>query len=307
MIIAAIDIGSNAIRLLINEIRESGGKMSTEKISLTRVPIRLGEDVFLKGRISREKTIQLSNAMKAFWYLMDVHKVEYFRACATSAMREAKNRKEIIQTIADRSNIKIDILSGDEEAELIFKNYDQNTISDKEHHAFIDVGGGSTEISFISPDGNSIRRSFNLGTVRSIHLGQDPQEWRRAEKWMLENRPKRVKLMGIGTGGNINTVFKILGKKPHDTISLSEIRIIKNQMEKLDYRGRMMKYKLKPDRADVIIPACQIYYRLMKTASITGLKVPKIGLPDGIIKHIFEEVYQQNKSLKAPKPQLNKL
>lgn len=295
MIIAAIDIGSNAIRLLINDIHEADGKMNTEKISLTRVPIRLGEDVFLKGRISREKMLQLSNAMKAFWYLMDVHKVEYFRACATSAMREAKNRKEIIHTIAEKSNIKIDILSGDEEAELIFKNYDQTTISSNAHYTYIDVGGGSTEISFIFPDGNSVRKSFNLGTVRSLHLGQDPQEWRRAEKWMLANKPKGVKLMGIGTGGNINTVFKILGKKPHDKISLSEIRVLRNQLEKLDYHERMSKYKLKPDRADVIIPACQIYYRLMKTASIRDLKVPKIGLPDGIIKQIFEEIHPQPK------------
>jgi len=151
MIIAAIDIGSNAIRLLINDINMVEGEVSIEKISLTRVPIRLGEDVFLKGRISREKMLQLSNAMKAFWYLMDVHKVEYFRACATSAMREAKNRKEIIHTIAEKSNIKIDILSGDEEAELIFKNYDQTTISSNAHYTYIDVGGGSTEISFIFP------------------------------------------------------------------------------------------------------------------------------------------------------------
>lgn len=292
MIIAAIDIGSNAIRLLINDINKTDGEISIEKISLTRVPIRLGEDVFIKGRISREKMLQLSNAMKAFWYLMDVHKVEYFRACATSAMREAKNRKEIITTIAEKSNIQIDILSGDEEAELIFRNYDEGKINDKGNYAFIDVGGGSTEISFISPKGESRRQSFNLGTVRTLHLGEDEREWRRAEKWIQGEKPGNIKFTGIGTGGNINTIFKILGKKPHERVSLSEIRILLKELESFDYRERMIKFKLKPDRADVIVPACKIYYRLMKTAGIREMKVPKIGLPDGIIKHIYESVSQ---------------
>jgi exopolyphosphatase/guanosine-5'-triphosphate,3'-diphosphate pyrophosphatase len=290
MIIAAIDIGSNALRLLIQDIHTLRGEVTSEKISLTRVPVRLGEDVFLKGRISREKMLQLANAMKAFWCLMDVHKVEYFRACATSAMREAKNQKEIIQTIHEKSHIHIDILSGDEEAELIFRNYEKNRISEKDHLVYIDVGGGSTEVSFISPDGESVRKSFNLGTVRSLHLGQDRKEWQRAEKWLISHKPKGVKLTGIGTGGNINTVFKLLGKKPHDKISVSEIRVLNSQLEKLEYRERMTRYKLKPDRADVIVPACQIYYRLMKTAGIREMKVPKIGLPDGIIRHIYDTV-----------------
>ena len=290
MIIAAIDIGSNAIRLLINEINTQEGEISIEKISLTRVPIRLGEDVFIKGRISREKMLQLSNAMKAFWYLMDVHKVEYFRACATSAMREAKNRKEIITTIAEKSNIKIDILSGDEEAELIFRNYDDDKINEKENYAFIDVGGGSTEISFISPKGESHRRSFNLGTVRMLHLGEDEREWRRAEKWIYNEKPKSTKFIGVGTGGNINTIFKLLGKKPHERVSLSEIRLLLKELESAEYKERMIKFKLKPDRADVIVPACKIYYRLMKTAGIREMKVPKIGLPDGIIRHIYNSV-----------------
>jgi exopolyphosphatase/guanosine-5'-triphosphate,3'-diphosphate pyrophosphatase len=290
MIIAAIDIGSNAIRLLINEINTQEGEISIEKISLTRVPIRLGEDVFIKGRISREKMLQLSNAMKAFWYLMDVHKVEYFRACATSAMREAKNRKEIITTIAEKSNIKIDILSGDEEAELIFRNYDDDKINEKENYAFIDVGGGSTEISFISPKGESHRRSFNLGTVRMLHLGEDEREWRRAEKWIYDEKPKSTKFVGVGTGGNINTIFKLLGKKPHERVSLSEIRLLLKELESAEYKERMIKFKLKPDRADVIVPACKIYYRLMKTAGVREMKVPKIGLPDGIIRHIYNSV-----------------
>ena len=206
--------------------------------------------------------LQLSNAMKAFWYLMDVHKVEYFRACATSAMREAKNRKEIITTIAEKSNIQIDILSGDEEAELIFRNYDEGKINDKGNCAFIDVGGGSTEISFISPKGESRRQSFNLGTVRTLHLGEDEREWRRAEKWIQGEKPGNIKFTGIGTGGNINTIFKILGKKPHERVSLSEIRILLKELESFDYRERMIKFKLNPDRADVIVPACKIYYRL---------------------------------------------
>ena len=290
MIIAAIDIGSNAIRLLINDINKVKGEVTIEKISLTRVPIRLGEDVFLKGRISREKMLQLSNAMKAFWYLMDVHKVEYFRACATSAMREAKNRREIINSIAEKSNIKIDILTGDEEAELIFRNYDEGKINEKGNFAFIDVGGGSTEISFISPKGESHRRSFNLGTVRMLHLGEDQKEWRQLEKWLQAHKAKSNKYIGIGTGGNVNTIFKLLGKKPHEKITLAEIRILHKDLEGVDYRERMLKFKLKPDRADVIVPACKIYHRLMKSAGIREMKVPKIGLPDGMIKHIFDEV-----------------
>ncbi|MFM9984211.1 MAG: Ppx/GppA phosphatase family protein [Flavobacteriales bacterium] len=286
---AAIDIGSNAIRLLIEEVHIHNNQYHIEKVSLTRVPIRLGEDVFTTGQISKYKTDQLVKTMRAFWYLMDVHNIEYFRACATSAMREATNKKEVLARVAKESNIKIDILTGDEEANLIFNNFITQNLSKSANFLYIDVGGGSTELTLIKNGRRIKAKSFELGTVRMLTNAVKASEWEKARKWIESSQLNNAKLTAIGTGGNINTVFKIQGKKPSEMLARKEILEQYNFLKTMSYDERITSLKLKPDRADVILPACEIYLNLMEFAKIRDMLVPKIGLSDGIILDIFDK------------------
>ena len=290
MKLAAIDIGSNAIRLLIEEVRQFNGEIRIDKVSLTRVPVRLGEDVFTSGKISDERIRQLVKTMRAFWYIMDVHQVEMFRACATSAMREAKNRKAVIATVEREANFKIEILSGEEEANLIFSNYFSQNLNSKNNYLFIDVGGGSTELTVIKK-GKSVKgESFDLGTVRALTGSNDKTTWKQVEKWLATNADKAGSSIAIGTGGNVNTMFKLQGKKPNELISAMEIKTLYKQLGSVSLDERIFNFKLRPDRADVIIPACEIYLRIMDLAGIKHMIVPKIGLSDGMILHMAEQL-----------------
>jgi exopolyphosphatase / guanosine-5'-triphosphate,3'-diphosphate pyrophosphatase len=295
---AAIDIGSNAIRLLIEEVHLDEENYHIEKVSLTRVPVRLGEDVFTKGKISKDKTNQLVKTMKAFWYLMDVHNIEYYRACATSAMREAKNRKEVIERIKKEANIPIEVLTGDEEANLIFSNYFAQNINKTGNYLYIDVGGGSTELTLINNGKRIKSKSFDIGTVRMLSGVVDPTLWGKVKKWVEAAVRTEDKLIGIGTGGNINTIFKIQGKKPTERITYEEISEQNRVLNSYTFDQRITKLGLKPDRADVIIPACEIYLRIMEYGVIRDLLVPKIGLSDGIILNIFDN-WKESQKLKS--------
>ncbi len=286
---AAIDIGSNAIRLLIEEVYLDGDKYHIEKVSLTRVPVRLGDDVFQHGFISEEKIRQLVKTMRAFWYLMDVHKIELFRACATSAMRETKNRKEVLSRIEKEANIRVNVLTGDEEADLIFKNYKAQNLNEKGNYLYIDVGGGSTELTLIKKGKRIKGQSFDLGTVRMLSAGVEKQTWEKAKKWIQTIFEKEDKVTAIGTGGNINTIFKIQGKKPAETLTYKDLQEQYAILKSYSVEQRITRLKLRPDRADVIVPACEIYLRLMDYAGIKEMLVPKIGLADGIILGIFNE------------------
>ena len=286
MKLAAIDIGSNAIRLLIEEVRQFNGEIRIDKVSLTRVPVRLGEDVFTTGKISDERIRQLVKTMRAFWYIMDVHQVEMFRACATSAMREAKNRKAVIDTVEREANFKIEILSGEEEANLIFSNYFSQNLNIKQDYLFIDVGGGSTELTLIKKGKRVEGQSFDVGTVRSLAGSNDKAAWKSIEKWLSMHGTKLDSLIAIGTGGNVNTLFKLQGKKPMEMLSNSEIKILYKQLNSVSLDERIFTFKLRPDRADVIIPACEIYLRIMEIGRIKQMIVPKIGLSDGMILHM---------------------
>ena len=286
---AAIDIGSNAIRLLIEEVHIAEGKHHVEKVSLTRVPVRLGDDVFSTGKIGEEKIRQLSKTMRAFWYLMDVHKIEYFRACATSAMREAKNRNEVVERVEKEANVRIEILSGDEEANLIFENYFAQNLNHTNNYLYMDVGGGSTELTLIKKGKRIKGHSFDIGTVRMLSGSVDKPTWEKAKKWIQSALVKEDKLIGIGTGGNINTIFKIQGKKPSDLLSMKEIHEQYQILKPLSIEQRITRLRLKPDRADVIVPACEIYLKLMEYSGVKEMLVPKIGLSDGIILDIYNK------------------
>lgn len=290
MKIAAIDIGSNAIRLLIEEVREHQGQMRIEKVSLTRVPVRLGDDVFAHQKISDEKLRQLVKTMRAFWYLMDVHQVEMYRVCGTSAMREAKNRKKVIEAVEREANFKIEILSGEEEAELIFKNYFAQNLSNKGNYLYLDVGGGSTEITLIRKGKRIKGKSFDVGTVRSLIGATNPEVWEEIKSWLATLQKNPAKLIAIGTGGNINTLFKIQGKKPNEMLSLSELKSLQKALVPLSLDERIFNYKLRPDRADVIVPACDIYIKILQMAQVKEMLVPKIGLSDGMILDMLDQI-----------------
>lgn len=290
MKIAAIDIGSNAIRLLIEEVHRHENQWRIDKVSLTRVPVRLGDDVFRTGRISDEKLRQLVKTMRAFWYLMDVHQVEMFRVCATSAMREAKNRKKVIETVEREANFRIEILSGELEAQLIFKNYFHQNLNSKGNYLYLDVGGGSTEITLINKGKRIKGQSFDLGTVRSLAGGIDPKVWSDVQQWLKSLKTMPNKRIAIGTGGNINTLFKLQGKKPNDLLTLDELKNLYKLLEPLTVDERIFNFKLRPDRADVIIPACEIYIKILQLAGIKEMLVPKIGLSDGMILDMVDQI-----------------
>jgi exopolyphosphatase/guanosine-5'-triphosphate,3'-diphosphate pyrophosphatase len=288
--LAAIDIGSNAIRLLIEEVRKFNGNIRIEKVSLTRVPVRLGEDVFTTGKISDERIRQLVKTMRAFWYIMDVHQVEMFRACATSAMREAKNRKVVLETIEREANFKVEVLSGEDEAELIFSNYFSQNLSAKGNYLYIDVGGGSTEITLIRKGKKIKGKSFPIGTVRMLTNRVEKTDWKEMEQWLASILKEGGKILAIGTGGNVNTLFKLQGKKPNELLSFQEIKNLQKQLEAVGIDERIFNYRLRPDRADVIVPACEIYMRIMTLAKIKEMIVPKVGLSDGIILQMADQL-----------------
>jgi len=291
--IAAIDIGSNAVRLLIKEIISDRKRVDSIKISYTRVPIRLGEDVFTEGKISESKVSQLTKTMKAFKHLMDVQNIKLFRACATSAMREAKNNEEVIKHVAKETKIKIDLITGEQEAELIFANFVTQRLNKDSVYLYIDVGGGSTELSVIRKGKKGKAASFKLGTERILEDKDKKDDWEKMKVFAQNLGDKYPEITGIGTGGNINRIFKESRRKTNENITLKEIEHINEYIQSFSMIDRTRLLNLKPDRADVIIPAAKIYLYVMKNTGIKELIVPKIGLSDGIIFDLYQEQMQK--------------
>ena len=285
---AAIDIGSNAVRLLINTIYDNKGTITFNKTSLVRVPIRLGQDVFTDKKISKKTMNRLNEAMTAYKLLMNVYNVDKYRAFATSAMREASNSKEVIDFIKDKSGIKIDIISGEEEARIIFSSELKNFLNSDNYYLFVDVGGGSTEISLLNKGKVLDSQSFPIGTVRLLDKKVDENYLINVIKpWVMKiTDGKSVDL--IGSGGNINFIFKNSGKKEGKFLSTSYIHQKYELYKKLTYEERIEKFNMKPDRADVIVPALLIYSSIMKFAHSTRIHVPKIGAADGMINLMYK-------------------
>lgn len=284
---AAIDIGSNGVRLLIANVVEFRKKETQfKKSSLVRVPIRLGEDVFTTGIISEKNKIRMCDAMLAFQLLMKVYGVEKFKACATSAMREAVNNKEIIDFIFDKTGMQIDIIDGKTEAEIISSTDLNKFIQNDKSYLYVDVGGGSTEFTFFS-EGNLIdSKSFKLGTVRLLDNKVDENVWKDAKKWIKKYSENLGQITLIGSGGNINKIFKMSGKREGKSLSYVYLKSYYNFLNQMNYEERISELDLNPDRADVIIPASKIYLKAMKWSHAKRLYVPKIGLSDGIIKSL---------------------
>ncbi len=285
---AAIDIGSNAVRLLIASIIEQKGQPPKfKKTSLVRVPIRLGADVFLTGEISEDNKNRMLDTMTAFKLLMKSHKVVTYKACATSAMREAENGQEVSQLISSKANIDIDIIGGEEEAAIIAATDLHSYIKEDKTYLYVDVGGGSTEFSVFHHGKTVASKSFKIGTVRLLNDIVKKETWSELESWIKANTQGYDVLDLIGSGGNINKIFKISGKALGKPLTYFYLTSYYNKLQTYSYEERITELELNQDRADVIIPATRIYLSAMKWSGAKDIYVPKIGLSDGIIKSIY--------------------
>lgn len=285
---AAIDIGSNAIRLLIaNIIEQENGSTLFRKNALVRVPIRLGEDVFINGEISAKNQERMEDAMKAFRLLMNAHQVLEYRACATSAMRDARNGFAFAKALKKKTNITIDIIDGEEEAKIIAATDLNSFIKEDRTYIYVDVGGGSTEITIYHMGSMIASRSFKIGTVRLLNDLVSQEDWDIMQKWIALKCANYDHIDLIGSGGNINKVFKLSAKKPGKTLSYLFLTQLYKELQNMSYDERIIKLELNPDRADVIIPALRIYLQAMKSSKAKQIIVPKIGLADGIIKSLY--------------------
>ena len=284
----AIDIGSNGVRLLISNIIEfDENQTEFKKSALIRVPIRLGEDVFNTGKISEKNIQRMSDAMNSFRLIMRVYGVEKFKACATSAMREATNGKNAIKKIFENSQIKIEIIDGEQEAEIISYTELHTLLKSNRSYLYVDVGGGSTEFTFFSKGKKIHAKSFPLGTVRILDGKVDKNTWTEAEEWIREKSFPLKNLSLIGSGGNINKLYKMSGKPPGKFLDINYLENYYNFLNTMTYEERISKLDLNPDRADVIVPAAKIYLKSMQWSGAKKIYVPKFGLSDGIIRGLY--------------------
>ncbi|HSQ43750.1 MAG TPA: hypothetical protein VLM16_02065 [Ginsengibacter sp.] len=291
MKLAAIDIGSNAARLLISEVStDEKNKTSFNKVSLTRVPLRLGFDVFDTGKISDYKCNLLVYTMKAYINLLNAYEVKYLKACATSAMREATNSAEIISLVKKETGIEIEVISGSDEASFIYENHVAENL-DKDHsYLYIDVGGGSTELTFFSNNKLVFKDSFNIGTIRLLKNKVSDEVWDEMKNDIKEKTKGHKAVTAIGSGGNINKVFSLSKRKDSKPLPLDLLRDYYKELSNVSLNDRIHTYNLRDDRADVIVPALQIYVNVMRWAGASEIYVPKIGLADGLVQHLWEEV-----------------
>ncbi|MFL9483718.1 exopolyphosphatase [Chitinophagaceae bacterium LWZ2-11] len=291
MRLAAIDIGSNAARLLITEVVElPTGKPLFNKLNLIRVPLRLGFDVFDKVEISKEKRGMLLQTMKAYGHLLKAYDVTHVKACATSAMRDAKNSDDIIRKVKLETGIEIEIITGDKEASLIYENHVAENMDKLHSYLYIDVGGGSTELTFFADGKLRYKESFNIGTIRLLKKQVEESAWDILKDHLKTNTRSSLPITAIGSGGNINKVFSLSKRKEGKPLTLQMLKDYHKELSSFSMADRMRIYKLREDRADVIIPAMQIYINVMRWADIEEIYVPKIGLADGLIQSLYEEV-----------------
>ncbi|MFO7827307.1 MAG: Ppx/GppA family phosphatase [Bacteroidales bacterium] len=286
---AAIDIGTNAIRLLFSNIIENGDSVMIKKSSITRVPIRLGADVFTKGEIGDILEEKLIDAMIAFKHLMKVHDVVKYRACATSAMREAKNGRQIVKLVKERAGINIDIIDGKTEAEIIYHNRVVEMLDSNVPYLYVDIGGGSTEITLFQNNLALISHSFNIGTIRLLNELVKEKEFVYLKSWLKEIKDAYPELKIIGSGGNINKLLKISRQKEGKPLPIKELKMVYSEIKKYSYDDRIKILGLNPDRADVIIPASELLFKIVKWSGAKEIIVPKVGIADGMIKQLYDD------------------
>ncbi len=287
MRLAAIDIGSNAARLLISEVDESTNEPGFNKLNLVRVPLRLGFDVFEKGYITKHRLGMIIQTMKAYNHLLNVYEVNHVLACATSAMRDAGNSDDIIRKVKLETGIEIEILTGDLEASVIYENHVAEDMNADNSYMYIDVGGGSTELTFFSEGRLTFKHSFNIGTIRILKNLVEDSTWNEMKESIKTTLKGQKKLVAIGTGGNINKVFSMSKRKDGKPLSLELLKDYHKELSLVTLAERMRLYKMREDRADVIVPALQIFVNVMRWADAEEIYVPKIGLADGLIQHLY--------------------
>ena len=291
MRLAAIDIGSNAARLLITDVIPGlQGVPEFIKVVLVRVPLRLGFDVFDKGEISPVKSDKIIKTIKAYKLLLDVYEVRHLKACATSAMRDAVNAPEIIKKVQSETGIGFEVISGDQEASLIYENHIAENLSVEESYLYIDVGGGSTELTFFSDGKMIFKKSFNIGTIRLLKNQVNEAAWDEMKEFIRSKTKGYHHVTAIGSGGNINKIFSISKRKEGKPLTLELLRDYYKEFSNLSLSQRITLHKLREDRADVIVPALLIYINVMRWADAEEIFVPKIGLADGLIHNLYEEV-----------------
>lgn len=291
MKLAAIDIGSNAARLLINEvITLDNGETEFQKVNLVRVPLRLGFDVFEKGSITKERMKMTVETMKAFGHLLRVYDVKHITAAATSAMRDASNSAELIRRVKLETGIQVKIISGEEEAFILYESHIAEHL-DKEHaYMYIDVGGGSTEVTIFNKGEVTFKESFNVGTIRLLKGKVKDDYWDYMKETVREKTKKLSNIIAIGSGGNINKIFSLSKRKEGKPLSLELLKDYYKEFSLLTIEERMHLYEMREDRADVIVPALLIYTSIMRWAGAEEIHVPKIGLADGLIHHLYESI-----------------
>lgn len=285
----AIDIGTNAARLLVGEVTKTEKSSYVKKLSYTRIPLRLGETVFGEGRIPEKKLGEFIKTIQAFKLISEIFEVKELRACATSAMREAENGEAVQKKILEETGIPIEVISGDEEAKIIFSTFFLLEIEKSIPFIVVDVGGGSTEVSIFANGQKVAAKSFKIGTIRLLKKKTKPEIWDSINDWLSQhidnNEPHRV----YATGGNINKAHKILGGGYMEPISTQSVEDLKNQLSELSIEERIAKYQLKPDRADVLVPALEIYLHILHKIECKEIVVPKIGLADGMIYDLYRK------------------
>lgn len=291
MKLAAIDIGSNAARLLISEASpNSAGVMDFTKLNLVRVPLRLGFDVFNNQVISDKKATHLIDTIRAYKLLLDVYEVKYLKACATSAMRDASNGTDILQQVKAQTGIDIRIITGQEEAAFIYENHVAENMDKTKSYLYIDVGGGSTEITLFSAGKQIFKESFNIGTIRLLQQQVTEAQWQQLKDFLKQQLKGIGAVTAIGSGGNINKIFSLSKRKEGKPLSLDTLKDYYKEFSAFTVEERIHLYNLREDRADVIVPALQIYVNIMRWADTPEIYVPKIGLADGLIHALYEEI-----------------
>jgi len=284
---AAIDVGSNAVRLMIGRVEKNNGRTTVQKDVFLRVPLRLGTDVFKDKRLSVDSQNKLVKTMLAFRHIIDVFAPLSYRACATSAMRDAENGQETVVMVAQEAGIQLEIIDGFQEAMVVFSSHVQKGLDPHQYYLFIDVGGGSTELLLYRNEEVVCSNSFNIGTVRVLYNTVNPGEWDKMQQWITDFvRPSSP--VAIGSGGNINRINRIVKKESKKVLSRATLKRIYNTLSKLSIAQRMTRYDLKSGRADVIVPAGRIYLTVMQWAGIEAMHVPKVGLVDGLIIQQYE-------------------
>ena len=294
MILAAIDIGSNAARLLISEVVKEGKEIEFNRLNILRIPLQLGFDVFEKGFIGSRKKKMLIDTIKAYKQLMKVYEVEHYMACATSAMRDASNSKEIIKEIEAETGIEIEVISGELEAEIIYENHIAELLDKNDSYLYMDVGGGSTELTLYHNGELVLQESINIGTVRLLTNKVKDEIWDELKETCKNIAKQYTHITGIGSGGNINKIYSLLRSKDDVYLLAGPVREMYKDMQLLSVDERMKKYNIKKDRAEVIVPALLIYNNIFKWCGIEQILVPKIGLADGLIHHLYDIVLKEH-------------